>query len=195
MIHAKHVLMLLGSYDQSAHEGIAEYAGQHGWHLNVSILKDFQLPERWKGDGIIASLNHNKSLEAFVKKAHVPVVDLSIWRDDIDLPRVVADNSAIGQLGAEHFLNMGHQHYAWFALNNDPVGQMRYLAYSERLAKANLTCIRLDTTSPKMPLIWQNASKNCLSPVPFTRKVTTTQLGFSTCAWIRTYACRKTSRF
>ena len=149
MIHAKHVLMLLGSYDQSAHEGIAEYAGQHGWHLNVSILKDFQLPERWKGDGIIASLNHNKSLEAFVKKAHVPVVDLSIWRDDIDLPRVVADNSAIGQLGAEHFLNMGHQHYAWFALNNDPVGQMRYLAYSERLAKANLTCIRLDTTSPQ----------------------------------------------
>ena len=51
---------------------------------------------------------------AFVKKADVPVVDLSIWRDDIDLPRVVADNSAIGLLGAEHFLNMGHQHYAWF---------------------------------------------------------------------------------
>ena len=146
MIQSKHVLMLLGSYDQSAHEGIAEYAGQHGWHLNVSILKEFQLPDRWQGDGIIASLNHNKSLVAFVKKAQVPVVDLSIWRDDIDLPRVVADNSAIGLLGAEHFLNMGHQHYAWFALNNDPVGQMRYVAYSERLAKSNLKCIRLDST-------------------------------------------------
>jgi len=146
MIQSKHVLMLLGSYDQSAHEGIAEYAGQHGWHLNISILKEFQLPDAWQGDGIIASLNHNKSLVAFVKKAQVPVVDLSIWRDDIDLPRVVADNSAIGQLGAEHFLNMGHQHYAWFALNNDPVGKMRYVAYSERLAKANLKCIRLDTT-------------------------------------------------
>ena len=149
MIQSKHVLMLLGSYDQSAHEGIAEYAGQNGWHLNVSILKEFQLPEHWQGDGIIASLNHNNSLIDFVKKAHVPVVDLSIWRDDIDLPRVVADNSAIGQLGAEHFLNMGHQHFAWFALNNDPVGQMRYVAYSERLAKANLKCIRLDATPRK----------------------------------------------
>ena len=146
MLQSKHVLMLLGSYDHSAHEGIAEYAGQHGWHLNVSILKEFQLPDRWQGDGIIASLNHNKSLVAFVKKAQVPVVDLSIWRDDIDLPRVVADNSAIGLLGAEHFLNMGHQHYAWFALNNDPVGQIRYVAYSERLAKSNLKCIRLDNT-------------------------------------------------
>ena len=149
MIKSKHVLMLLGSYDQSAHEGIAEYAGQHGWHLNVSILKEFQLPERWQGDGIIASLNHNNSLVTFVNKAQVPVVDLSIWRKDIDLPRVVADNSAIGKLGAEHFLNMGHQNYAWFALNNDPVGQMRFAAYSQRLAKANLKCIRLDTVSPK----------------------------------------------
>jgi LacI family transcriptional regulator len=152
VIHSKHVLMLLGSYDQSAHEGIAEYAGQHGWHLNVSILKEFKLPKRWQGDGIIASLNHNKSLVAFVKKARVPVVDLSIWRDDIELPRVVADNSAIGQLGAEHFLNMGHQHYAWFALTNDPVGQKRYIAYSDRLAKANLACIRLDTAHLKDPV-------------------------------------------
>ena len=149
MKHSKHVLMLLGSYDQSAHEGIAEYAGQHGWHLNVSILKEFQLPHRWRGDGIIASLNHNKSLAAFVKKANVPVVDLSIWRNDIDLPRVAADNYAIGKLGAEHLLNMGHRHYAWFALNKDPVGQMRFAAYSERLAQANLKCVRLDGTSAR----------------------------------------------
>ena len=165
MIHSKHVLMLLGSYDQLAHEGIAKYAGKHGWHLNVSILKDFLLPLSWKGDGIITSLNNNQNLINFVKKADVPVVDLSIWRNDIDLPRVIADNSAIGELGAEHFINMGHQNYGWFSLSNDPVSNMRFLAYSERLAEAKLSCIRLDENhnndANKISEQLQNLPKPC----------------------------------
>ncbi|MEM8867916.1 MAG: DNA-binding transcriptional regulator [Verrucomicrobiota bacterium] len=145
MVQIKHVWMVLGSYDQSAHEGIAQYAGQHGWHLNVSILKDFQLPEQWQGDGIITSLNNSRSLEAFVMKAKVPTVDLSIWREDINLPRVVADNALIGRLGAEHFLEMGHKHCAWFALASNPVSDTRLEAYKQHLEEsAGIECIRLD---------------------------------------------------
>lgn len=146
MFKAKHILMVLGSYDQSAHEGIARYASHHGWHLNVSILKDFQLPEHWQGDGMITSLNNSKALEDFVRNAGVPVVDLSIWREDIDLPRVVADNAAIGRVGAQHFLETGHQHCAWFALSSNPVSRARYEAYRETLASAGVECIRLDRT-------------------------------------------------
>ena len=149
MVPAKHVLMVLGSYDQSAHEGIARYASQHGWHLNVSILKDFQLPKHWQGDGIITSLNNSTPLEDFVRKATVPVVDLSIWREDIDLPRVVADNAAIGRVGAEHFLETGHKNCAWFALAMNPVARARYEAYRDTLAASGVECIRLDRTRPQ----------------------------------------------
>ncbi|MGB0264347.1 MAG: substrate-binding domain-containing protein [Opitutales bacterium] len=149
MSPAKHVLMVLGSYDQSAHEGIARYASRHGWHLNLSILKDFQLPEHWQGDGIITSLNNSTALEHFVRNAAVPVVDLSIWRDDIQLPRVAADNAAIGRLGAEHFLETGHRHCAWFALASNPVSRARYEAYRDTLAAAGVGCIRLDRTRPQ----------------------------------------------
>ncbi|MGJ8654654.1 MAG: substrate-binding domain-containing protein [Opitutaceae bacterium] len=149
MKQTKHVLMVLGSYDQSAHEGIAQFAVQQQWHLNVSILKDFQLPEHWQGDGIITSLNNSQPLVDFVTKANVPTVDLSSWREDIDLPRVVADNPAIGRLGAEHFIEMGHQHCAWFALASNPVSQARYDAYSQRLDEAGIQCIRLDKTRPQ----------------------------------------------
>ncbi len=149
MVPAKHVLMVLGSYDQSAHEGIARYASQHGWHLNVGILKDFALPEAWQGDGIITSLNNSVDLEEFVRNADVPVVDLSIWREDIDLPRVVADNAAIGRVGAEHFLEAGHQHCAWFALASHPVSRARYEAYRDTLATAGVECIRLDRARPQ----------------------------------------------
>jgi LacI family transcriptional regulator len=149
MAVGKHILMILGSYDQSAHEGIARYVGEKGWHLNVSILKDFQLPQHWQGDGIITSLNDSQSLEAFVLAANVPTVDLSIWRQDIDLPRVVADNAAIGRLGAEHFLEIAYPHCAWFALADNPVSQSRYKAYHARLEEAGISCIRLDTERPQ----------------------------------------------
>ncbi|MBC8190513.1 MAG: substrate-binding domain-containing protein [Puniceicoccaceae bacterium] len=151
MARRKHILMVLGSYDQAAHEGIARYAGQHGWHLDVSILKDFQLPQHWKGDGIITSLNFSRELEEFVLKAAVPTVDLSIWREDIDLPRVAADNAALGRLGAEHFLSLGHRHCAWFGLAINPVSRTRYQAYRDCLAAAGLDCIRLDTVKSQDP--------------------------------------------
>ena len=149
MIRRKHILMVLGSYDQKAHEGIARYAGQHGWHLDVSILKDFQLPEHWKGDGIITSLNFSRQLEDFVMKANVPTVDLSIWREEIDLPRVAVDNAALGRLGAEHFISLGHRNCAWFGLAINPVSRTRYQAYRDRLADAGIDCVRLDTVKPQ----------------------------------------------
>lgn len=136
--------MVLGSYDQSAHQGIARYAGQHGWHLDVSILKDFQLPEHWQGDGIITSLNASRQLEDFVRQFALPTVDLSIWREDIALPRVVADNPAIGRLGAQHFIEQGHRNCAWFALASNPVSRARYQAYQQTLKAAGIDCIRLD---------------------------------------------------
>jgi len=149
MRRAKHVLMVLGSYDQSAHEGIARYAGAHGWHLNVSILKDFQLPEHWQGDGIVTSLNNSRQLEDFVLRAGVPTVDLSIWREDIPLPRVAADNAEIGRLGARHFIELGHRNCAWFGLATNPVSRTRYRAYADTLAEAGLGCVRLDTVRPQ----------------------------------------------
>lgn len=147
---SKHVLMVLGSYDQSAHEGIARYAGEQGWHLNVSILKDFQLPDAWKGDGIITSLNNSRALEDFICKTQVPVVDLSLWRMDLPLPRVVVDNAQIGRLAAQHFLDLGYQHFAWFALAKNPATLLRFRAYEAFLHEhTQKSCIRLDTYSAR----------------------------------------------
>lgn len=152
MTGSKHVLMVLGSYDQSAHEGIARFAGQHRWHLNVSILKDFQLPDHWQGDGIITSLNNSRQLEEFVLGAKVPTVDLSIWREEIPLPRVAADNVAIGRLGAEHFIDLGYRNCAWFGLAMNRVSRTRVAAYDEVLRAAGIQCIRLDTRKPQDPV-------------------------------------------
>lgn len=110
----------------------------------MSILKDFQIPQNWSGDGIITSLNNSSALEEFIRAATVPVVDLSIWREDIDLPGVAADNAAIGRAGATHFIEAGHQHCAWFALGSNPVSWTRYEAYRDALVAVGLDWLRLD---------------------------------------------------
>ena len=133
MSRSRKILMLLGSYDFHAHAGIARAARVLNWHLDVSLLKTFQLPAQWRGDGIITSLNRSQRLASFIQRAKLPTVDLSSWRADIDLARVVADNECIGRVAAEHFGILGHHNFAWFALSRDPVGEARCKGFRDAL--------------------------------------------------------------
>ena len=45
----------------------------------------------------------------------VAIVDLTIERPDIPLPRVVSDHEAIGRIAAAHFAERGFTHFAWFS--------------------------------------------------------------------------------
>ena len=140
MSRSRKILMLLGSYDSHAHAGIARAARVLNWHLDVSLLKTFQLPAQWRGDGIITSLNRSQRLVSFIHRAKLPTVDLSSWRTDIDLPRVVADNVCIGRVAAEHFGILGHHNFAWFALSRDPVGEARCKGFREALPQGVNFC-------------------------------------------------------
>lgn len=127
--------MLLANYDPSTHRGIARAANDFGWFLNNSLLNSFQLPSRWKGNGIICSLNNNRTLEQFVIESGLPCVDLSEWRTDLDLPRVSADNQQIGRLAVEHFSTFGHRSFGWFCHQQNPVAQARFLSFQNEIAK------------------------------------------------------------
>jgi len=152
-MRCKKVLMLLGAYDPQQHLGIARAARTFGWHLDISPLKTFRLPSRWTGDGIICSLNSDNRLADFVRASGVPAVDLSVWRAEISIPRVAADNQAIGALAAEHFLGFGHRHFAWFALGRNPVGQIRLQGFRERLAEHSFGVVNLTRKQAEDPVI------------------------------------------
>lgn len=134
----KKVLMLLSNYDPDTHRGIARAARGLGWHLNVSMLNSFQIPVHWHGDGIVCSLDNNKKLEHFVTGSGLPCVDLSVWRSDLPIPRVSADNRRIGQLAAEHFCSFGHRSFGWFCHQHNPVAEARFQSYKTELAKRGI---------------------------------------------------------
>ena len=102
-------MLLLEWYDYRIHRGVARVARQNGWQLNCpkdlaaneGILKD------WQGDGCIALLENDQTLEHF-RRLKIPLVDLGLRNHKLKI-RVITDNTTIGRMAGEHFRDFGHK--------------------------------------------------------------------------------------
>jgi LacI family transcriptional regulator, galactose operon repressor len=142
------ILFAPGLYSPKLHHGVARFAGQHDWHLNVEMTYSGRLPANWKGDGILTLLDRRDDLVDFITSARVPVVGLAVIREDIKIPRVTGDNLLIGRLGAEHLLERAFRHLAWFSTSDDPVSSLRMRGFCEFAARAGFTCRRWNFQPP-----------------------------------------------
>ena len=123
--------------------GVAHYAKEHGWYLMVQDRLGYQ-PPVWRGDGMLVTLRTDAATADLVKRVRrngMPVVDLTINRPDIRLPRVTSDHAAIGRLAAEHFAARDFRHSAWFSLGWTHVHTLRFDALAA-------TCRRLGMDAP-----------------------------------------------
>lgn len=113
--------------------GIARYAKEHGWNLLIQDRLG-HTPVAWHGDGVLATLRSDpvsfKSIETLMRRG-IPVVDLTISRPDIDVPRVTSDHEAIGRLAAEHFREREFRHVAWFSTAWGNVHKLRHQGLSD----------------------------------------------------------------
>ncbi|WP_442505581.1 substrate-binding domain-containing protein [Novipirellula sp. SH528] len=103
--------------------GVTSYAQKHGpWQLQVEPRgrdNQLQLPNRWKGDGIIARVSSAK-IAKDLESRKLPVINISgIELDDVSFPRVAIDYDATARLAKEHFYTRGFQRFAY-------VGPLRY---------------------------------------------------------------------
>ncbi|MBO7685861.1 MAG: DNA-binding transcriptional regulator [Kiritimatiellae bacterium] len=123
--------------------GVAHYAKEHGWNLMVQDRLGYQ-PPVWRGDGMLVTLRTDAATADLVKRVRrngMPVVDLTVNRPDIRLPRVTSDHAAIGRLAAEHFAARDFRHAAWFSLGWTHVHTLRFDAFAA-------TCRRLGMDAP-----------------------------------------------
>lgn len=114
--YRREVLLAPSWFNHRINQGVARYARQANWILDSTYIHMGTLPRRWRGDGVITMLPEQPQgpLVEFVKNARVPVVDLSNSCSDIVLPRVLDDNLAIGEAAAEHLLENGFRHLAFY---------------------------------------------------------------------------------
>ena len=139
----RNVLVMISPMSGPRLAGVARYAKEHGWHLMVQDRLGYQSPV-WRGNGALVTLRADATMADCVKRlrrAGTPVVDLTINRPDIRLPRVTSDHAALGRLAAEHFTERDFRHVAWFSLGWTHVHKLRF----EALAA---TCRRFGMESP-----------------------------------------------
>lgn len=121
-------------------KGVARYAQEHHWHLVADMIYTAKIPVGWRGDGIISFIGYRDDLAIFILSSGAPAVEISMVRNEINLPRVEGDGEMIGRLAAEHFLERGFRHFAWAPFLDDVLNAERYRGFANRLARENLTC-------------------------------------------------------
>ncbi|XAL98883.1 substrate-binding domain-containing protein [Phycisphaeraceae bacterium D3-23] len=133
------VLLALAWYDHRAHRGATRYALEHGWHLDATMANAQELAWGWRGDGVLCKLGCTKrrdDLIRFVGELDLPAIDLSVFGTAAGLPSIEFDPVAIAQDAADHLLERGLRHFAWYPSQPDPPVRLREDALRNVLAQS-----------------------------------------------------------
>ena len=126
--------------------GIARYARERGWNLMIQDRLG-HTPLAWNGDGIIATLRSDpvsfKSIRALMKRG-ILLVDLTVSRPEVNVPRVTSDHREIGRLAARHFAEREFRHIAWFSSGWGNVHELRYQGLAEAATEKPLKWVVAD---------------------------------------------------
>lgn len=119
-------------------DGIMRHARARGWRLTIAN-RLVRAPRGWSGDGAIVTLRGDPAVVRFAQdlaSRGIPVVDLTLHRPDVALPRVLPDYEGAGRLAARHFADLGIRRAAWFSTEWSNVQSLFFAGLSAGLAEA-----------------------------------------------------------
>lgn len=102
---------------------------------------------RGKWDGVI-SRHTTPALVRTCADLKLPLVDLNDTEPFPGVPKIRPDNVALGHLGAEHFIERGHQHFGFTGFANNGWSCERRDGFVEALRLAGRKCNVLDVDYP-----------------------------------------------
>lgn len=96
--------------------------------------------ETWRGDGVIARVDSDP-IAAALKRAGLPVVDVSAERRRSDFPRISIDNVAVAGMAADHLLAKRFPNYAFCGDARFLWSRQRGAAFRRLLSERGAPCI------------------------------------------------------
>lgn len=107
------------SWGRSVVEGVADYANKFGpWNLLLDprdLSQGWSLPDRWRGNGIIARVSTPLHLEE-IARTGLPAVNVdNVFESQEGVGQVTTDEHAWAKMALEHFRERGFVHFAYFA--------------------------------------------------------------------------------
>lgn len=129
--------------------GVVNYSQHGSWYLWIKSggqETPLWLPPDWRGDGIIARIGTLAAARR-IHAAGVPTVNISaIELAGVDFPRVATDLAAAGRLAAEHLLDRGFVHFAYYGLTHRTYVDRHYQGFAQAVAGVCDDCPSFGTT-------------------------------------------------
>jgi LacI family transcriptional regulator len=126
------------AYGRAILRGISQYIFEHEpWEVYIEqrSLTDPLPPwlRDWGGDGIISRASTPSSARQ-VLRTGIPTVDLNDQVKNLGLPQIHSDHAAIARMAADHLMDRGFRHFAYFGF---PIFE-----WSVRRGEAFAGCVR-----------------------------------------------------
>lgn len=148
------LLIFLTRFEECAAmlKGIAQYERSHRpWAAFLDDEARAETDPRWlrtkKWHGVI-SRHTGPDLVRSCAELAIPLVDLNDCAPIPGVPKIRPDNTALGHLGAEHFLERGFRHFGFCGFADLTWSGERRAGFVEALSLANQQCDILDVAYP-----------------------------------------------
>lgn len=133
-------------------KGIAQYErSHHPWAAFLDDEARAEVDPQWvrtkKWHGVI-SRHTRPALAGICSDLKLPLVDLNDTAPVPGVPKIRPDNTALGHLGAEHFLERGYRHFGFSGLADLSWSRERRDGFVEALELAGHRCDVLDVAYP-----------------------------------------------
>lgn len=150
----KRVLVLLAWQSQGVFRGICWYAHSAGWVIDSSYQRSGALPSDWRYNGVLTVHGVNRDLDRLLVKHPLPLVNIG-YHPLPTAPRVFADQEAVARAAANHFRNLGFQHFAYYQRSEELGDIGRRDAFLRELAVSGHTLhvIRRETCPRKESIL------------------------------------------
>lgn len=133
----KHVALMFGWYAEGLHAGVAKFAGEAGWALDVLSNRLHRWVPGWKPDGIICLLGSDANVDNFVRQARIPVVNIGYDRT-LPIPSVSTDNLGVVRMAVDYFQSRGFTNVGYYYTNGGPCDDERFQLFRDAAIRAKL---------------------------------------------------------
>ncbi|MDR0336156.1 MAG: DNA-binding transcriptional regulator [Planctomycetaceae bacterium] len=160
----KNVLILIEtsrSFGRDLIQGITKYVSEtRQWNHflcdQFMAIRNTKSLKQWEGHGLIARV-HDQNLKKFYDEFTGKKINLSA--DGKTSPRYVClDNEECGRMAANHFLQRGYRHFAFFSMGHTPWSQYRYECFRSALSAHGIDCQLCPQARQKntymLPTLW-----------------------------------------
>jgi LacI family transcriptional regulator len=141
---------------------LANEAEQRGWHINLDASLTGDVHTNWGGSGIIVTANRNEpAIVRLLERTRHKCPTVGLLCGDIfrDIPKVLPDDKAMGELSATYFMARNFRSFACYERLHTDALPPQFDAFKRYLEGHGHPVHRINKDTMQLEAVWRNRIK------------------------------------